>query len=740
MSFLRRLRRSFPVARTHSYERPLSPSLRVAAKSLLMAALLLAGCMSTTPVSPTFPEAEEPEFGKVLREAKRAPRFRPPPIAVALTAPPVHLMAWDLQKSTMLWTKPVQASSAPVLAGKAVVLEEEGVITARDLRSGKLLFSIRGEGELYGAAGSSDIIAITVSPNDVVQGSVLVAKGGSLAWRGDFAGPVGSPAVIGKLVFVPWGTQHISVLDAETEEQRARLQIRDGVLSHARVYNGDPYVGQLRLFRIDRRMEKGKRSAATFFAPLPRQLPSHPQLFRVGYRPVPEAQHAANRVMLEWHPVSARGSGEISLRDNTLYFVFYRFVFGLGPEEDAIRWAYVHPTDIAAATAQPGGLQLLGEDGESVFLAAADGRARGQGGPNKKLLVGAIPQLPTGALSKDQPSAAKPLREQLLEVAQTNDLRLSAGRTFAIEHLSRISGSDITKELFELCGNEASPTVVRDYACEAAGAQTTGEETVMALLGRRGSFLEAQQPPPVAPLAKAATAMNLRAAGPLLVTHLHDPRTDPAALAAVAEALSDLGSAAQVRALEQFVNTYYLTRDADMLEAVTASMTALTTRLEKGYKPRLEGIRDDALAVTSIRDQARHLIAEVEKPEPAPPADDKPADINDSTLPNTLTSHDTDPVFAEVEGILTRCLPPGGTAKIGVVVDLKGKPLSVFVAPEKFSPCVRPTVDKLSFPSSRGEDRKHVHYNLRRKRAATVGQAPPETAANPQQPSKTTLR
>ena len=56
--------------------------------------------------------------------------------------------------------------------------------------------------------------------------------------------PTGVPAIVGNLVVVPWGTQRVTVQDARTGAERARLRIRDDVVAHAFVDRGEVYFGQ----------------------------------------------------------------------------------------------------------------------------------------------------------------------------------------------------------------------------------------------------------------------------------------------------------------------------------------------------------------------------------------------------------------------------------------------------------------------------------------------------------------
>src|SRR5687767_12142645 len=129
----------------------------------------LVGCFTTAcggggpaMFSPTFPDNREPDVGTVLARLRTAPARSDRPVAVGITAAPSKLFAFDLAGGQMLWERPVQARTAPHVAGDLVVVQESTGVVARDLATGAERFTLDDEGlRLVGADGAEGYAAIT---------------------------------------------------------------------------------------------------------------------------------------------------------------------------------------------------------------------------------------------------------------------------------------------------------------------------------------------------------------------------------------------------------------------------------------------------------------------------------------------------------------------------------------------------------------------------------------------------
>jgi outer membrane protein assembly factor BamB len=549
----------------------------------------------------------------VLAAIDEAPAREELPVAVGVGGEPSTLFVWDLQRGRKLWERPASVRSAPHVLGSYVVTEEEGRVVARDLETGEERFTYRDEElRLVGGDGEGDRAVIglsTGSSGDEAYSTVLLARGGELIWAQSVGFAIGSPALRGDYVFVPWMTHSLSVLSGEDGRQLLRLRM-DDVIGHAFVQNGKVYTGQHGVFRLTPSFEYAQRAKAARYAPLARPLPGQPPLLRDGYESPLGADSAVHRVRLAW-----RVTGEdetVGFEDQTLYFIFYKLVFALSADEDELRWVYHHDSDLVGVAAQPGGLLLADEGGDLLFLSAESGRQiwGAQTGQSPVVVRFRAANLSPEGEPEGRPS---PLADQLFQAAQMNDPRLPGGRALAIRFLSRIEDGEVTSQLITVCDDGDAPEQVRDAACEALAERSTGGPHVITALRRRAAFLQGEEAPPVGPLARAAERMELRAAVPLLLQHLVDPHTPDDALPPIMQALKNLAGAPAARPIEEFLVLYHADPSSEGLtQALGVAVEALARLRRRGALPTLQALAGDEMTVPSVRARATQAIARLE--------------------------------------------------------------------------------------------------------------------------------
>src|SRR5689334_16227139 len=89
----------------------------------------LAGCSGTPAAfAPKYPDNDRAAIGALVQRTSGAPQRPRNSIAVGVTSPPQKLFAFDLSARRTLWQVPVEASSAPHIAGNSVVLQSEGAV------------------------------------------------------------------------------------------------------------------------------------------------------------------------------------------------------------------------------------------------------------------------------------------------------------------------------------------------------------------------------------------------------------------------------------------------------------------------------------------------------------------------------------------------------------------------------------------------------------------------------------
>jgi len=148
-------------------DRSISASLVTLA--LVSIVVTLGGCGGAMAFGETFPDNREPDLTSVLARLsagrERAVQSRrEASIAVAVTAAPARLVAFDLGSRQQLWDSPAELRTVPHLAGRSVVTHEGGEIVVRDLRSGRVTARLGDRSlNLVGAAGEGGEGVIVLS-------------------------------------------------------------------------------------------------------------------------------------------------------------------------------------------------------------------------------------------------------------------------------------------------------------------------------------------------------------------------------------------------------------------------------------------------------------------------------------------------------------------------------------------------------------------------------------------------
>lgn len=718
------------MSRTHLHASPRRPAPRALVTSLLAALALcaLAGCgAGATAFGDTFPDNRSEQLASVLARLEASGGARAatagPAIALAVSAAPTRLLAYDLASpGQALWQSSVELRSVPQLAGRSVVTHEGNEIVVRSLQSGQVTgrFGDRSL-NLIGAAGEGNDGIVVLSTGGGV-GAFSVVQGlhdGAPSFTAQMTQALGAPAVSAGMAFVPWGHQNLSVIELGSGSEIARLRPSQGVVASAIARDGHVYFGRsgLALFGAN---------TSPHFAALEQEMPASPQLLRDAYQPPQGPNSAQNRVRLVYRPV-ARGE-QAAFDRGAVYLVFYRLVFALDATGRTARWVAQLPHDVIGAQVTDGGVLAIDDSGVAHLLSVEDGRETWTRELGAELVFAtAAAEGLRGGAGDGQSGQAPPLRDQLLAAAQNSDARLVPLRELAVRLLAAMPEADVTANVIALCDDPSVTASVRAVACEALATRTSGADHVLAALGRHASFLRGVSAPPVGALARAAVAMNARAAVPLLVAHLRDPETAAADLAPLAQALGSFGDASAVEPLADFLRLYHAeSTDAGVDRGLDAALRAYTTLAGPTARELLEQIAGDGLALAAVRNAARAQITALDAPATpeggqatAPAAEvDMTITEADDTRPAELSAAVVAELLEPSRAQLERCLVAEGRvhtrARVVLVVDPQGQVLMVTANPPALQGCIEPIVRAATYPQTRARGRQQVTYEVRR--------------------------
>jgi hypothetical protein len=709
----------------------------VITRSLILIALCMVTACTTASFRPTFKSPERPKAEQIATELASVPPRTERSVIVAVAAEGKELIAWDLEKG-LSWRAGADVRSAPLIAGNYVITQEGEAVVVRDLGSGVKRASLDDGGKLVGADGEGDAAVISLAyasaENGEPQGEIVYVAGGSVRWAQELKLAVGTPALARGYVLVPWATHRLSVLDTRDGAELARWYFNAAVLGHTQVEDGRVYVGQHGLLRVRPELLAAKLENVTMIAPSPRTLPGQPPLLLDGYAPVPEPSNAQHRVRLSFRV------GDNDGLDQGMFFArFYRIVLGLNASDDQVRFARVLERDVIGAQATAHGLMVVDEGGGVQLINHA-----GQAQPVAQLPAGLVAAsvrargyAPAPAAAGATPAPAMPpLEQQLLAAALVDDSRLAMGRQYAVEQLARSASAEVTGQLIAMCSDAKSPESVRRAACIRMTERDKGGDAVLATLRNADGAR-----PSLGALAKAAAHLELKAAAPLLLPHVLDPRTPPGELARLIEALGKLQHAPAAPVIDRFLRLHHAEPEtAELGPALQAAAIALAELRAKSFRATLERVHADNLASENVRKSAGEALLALD----APPVKAQPAAVAAApqapaaapvapadTRPRYLSTEIIDAALKPVRHKLVSCLGTAtgvSQARVAMTIDGQGAVERVFVSPADRQACIEPIVRAQKFPATQ-QGRQNVSHMVRVRPDKPVGQKPGKLAS-----------
>ena len=461
----------------------------------------------------------------------------------------------------------------PIIAGSVVLGSGGGELFALDARKGTKLWA-RPTGGLFlhGAGDDGGVTVITMSQG-TGMGSVLLAilHDGQVVRQVETEKILGTPAVLSRIAFIPWGNQYISALDLSDGEESGRVVLREKV-SRAWTEGGSLYFGEVGITRFDHRIREASRKNANHLALPIRELPGTPALMTSGSERQLPLAGAQDRIRLYALPTS--GEGPLAIEGDRYYATYFRLVMGFEATKGALKWVHLHASDVVGGDAARGSVVLCDEQGKVTIFDAQTGGILGEedlGEPVMSCVVQVDAWRPGG-----QVRPAEPLAAQIATAVLSHEAQLATANRLLLRELTTLPDELATKTLVDLASDpRASPVLVAD-ARLALATRRNGARFMIEALERHYDFLkDVLLPPPVAPIAQALAAMKERAAAPALASHLLDPADSDEDVKEAAAALEVLGGAAELPALRAFFGLYRATAETDWVQADAAWTRAL---------------------------------------------------------------------------------------------------------------------------------------------------------------------
>jgi outer membrane protein assembly factor BamB len=504
------------------------------------------------------------------------------------------------------WSFAHPLDARPVVAGRVVVGSGGGEAFALDATTGTVLWRRPTGGiPLLGAGDDGTVTVVTFRRSGGTGSTMLaVAHDGQVVRQIETDKPLGAPAVLGRMAFVPWAGQYVSVLDLTNGDETARVTLREAT-SRAWTEGGSLWFGEVGFIRFDERIREashGKASTATVAVP---DLPGTPKLMRPGSVPVPPIANAEDKARIFARPAATDSGATIA--DGATYGSYFRVAMAFG-DKGHITWAHLHGTDFVGGAAAQGSIVLCDEQGKVTALDAKTGATLAEldlGEPVKACVVNVDAYRASG-----EPKDAKPLATQLADVVRAEDAQLATAQKMFLRELASIEDEGVTKTLVELAMDPRTTPEMQAASRAALAQRRNGATAMEAALDRHYAFLkDVLVSPPVAPLAQALGAMKDRRAAPLLAAHLLDPADSDDDVKLAAAALAVVAGPDQLPALRQFFGMYRASAaNDDIASAVVSVGQALIAVEPKTGRTLVEEAAKDAQTVPYVRDHLQTLL------------------------------------------------------------------------------------------------------------------------------------
>ncbi len=568
------------------------------------------------------PYALNEALGKRRLPADPAPVSAAGPRAYVLaTGKPKTIVAFDLTSQQVVWKTDADVQSRIAVGGDFIVALEGGQLVARDQARGAPRWKAALDGAFVGVAADRERAYVVTKAGSDYKLAGFSGSSGKELWQSAAAGQLGAPGAHGGVVYVPFLSQWLSIVDGASGEQLTRVRGIDEQISTLRVTSNVAYYGSAKgVFRLDERSASGKRTDATYGkVAIPPQL-ERTTYSRDAYDLVQQQYTAADRARVLWGSEPST-NGPMRLSGDGYAIHYFRYVLGFDLEGE-LRWAYNHPRVELVASEHTGTvIAAVASNGDVVALDPQTGAVRAKG----SLGIGA--QVLGATFDADGWSPSSPMEKietaaALVSIARDRDSRFERVKELAVHALAKLPGAEVTAELLAILSDDRAKVPLKDTVADllVKRRDPAGLPVLVEQLAVHDNVVAKTETQALGPIAKAIgglagtglTKDNIGTALDALVAHLDAPSTATADLVHVVAAMAALGAnadAADKPALISHLLLYHADDDRGSDAAwQKAVVTGLHTNATSASREALRYVAQDPRTIPSLATMINETI------------------------------------------------------------------------------------------------------------------------------------
>ncbi len=457
-----------------------------------------------------------------------------------------------------MWRQPADVASRICVGGSFVAELEGKQLVARDQATGAKTWHVELAGDFVGLAADRDRAYLVWSERG--NGAIAAYDGasGKELWHARADGVLGAPAAQAGVVYVPYASQWLSILDGTKGDQLARVRGIDEQITMLRATSTEAYFGSKHgVFVLDANAANGTRKDGTYASvAVPPQL-EHTQYGPDAYDAVQSGYSANDRARILWSGPLVHAPYAVA---------YFRFVFGFDANGMLV-WAYSHPrTELVASADTGAALVAISQTGDIVVLDSKTGALR------RDRAIGTSEPVLGATFDADgwaPPDAGQKVEtvETLVSIARDHDERFDRVKELAVQALAKLPGGEVTRQLLDVLADPREPDKLKDDVVDllVARKDPASLAVLTAQLATHDDYLDKTQPVALGPVAKAIAGLGGAKLDPAAVatalgaleSHLDAPTTQVPDLVPVIDAMAAIGGGAERAELSAHLLLYH---------------------------------------------------------------------------------------------------------------------------------------------------------------------------------------